>query len=405
MMKEIHKNLEKLYEEKSGDLKKAKEQLRILLENIIVKIKNERLVRATISKIRIKPLDSLRRKAEVNRWSPEEAFIKATDLVGARVVCNNTQDISRFHHLLFEIIPDFEGEPKTQNYTQQPKDSGYRAIHINFRLHVYKSQSLISTIIPCEVQIRTFLQDAWAELVHHDIYKDGSELPVDLHDRTKDLADILCTADGIADKVRNRVMMESQPPDKHTNLDKINKDSLVHIFSCIFGRYPPEYVVHETLNISQDVGLSSANELLDLLQDSIFKEAVDNAYKQETGQKISYEDIFLAAPIAVMSGLKLAIKTVRKKGKEHRKEIENYWRNEILSELPETIEEFIEKIQYDDNTWVYQIAEVFGVAKEYAISGEELINPEEFEETIYNHYGIDELDYRIVTALTDAGVS
>ena len=90
------------------------------------------------------------------------------DLVGGRVVCNNVKDVYRFEALLRESLPFQAGPVERQDYIQTPKN-GYRALHLNFRLHVGKP--LARQAIPCEAQIRSRLQDAWAELTHTDIYK------------------------------------------------------------------------------------------------------------------------------------------------------------------------------------------------------------------------------------------
>lgn len=393
--------LEKLYNDILPQLKEAEQQLNIILENVIASIQDCKLVRAQKRGIRIKSLDSVKRKVEANGWQPQDALYQITDLVGARVVCNNIQDIYRFQQLLSETFFDSEEKPVVQDYLKKLKSTGYRGLHVNLGLRV--GQPFPTTLIPCEVQIRILLQDCWAELVHDDIYKEGSGLPEDLHGRCQDLANILTSADEIAERIRGRVSQEATPIDKRINFDKINRDGLVYIFSDIFGRFPSEYIVQSAMNVIENVGLSSLKDLQAILKDTDFREKIDNAYRTQTGNRISNEDIFLVVPIAIVHGVDQGIKAARKRGKEYTKELENYWRNEVLSELPETIDEFIENIQFEE-TSILQIAKVLGGAKECAICGDDIIDAEQFEEAVYEHYDIDENDGRITSALFDSGI-
>ena len=105
------------------------------------------------------------------------------------------------------------------------------------------------------MQIRSRLQDAWAELSHDDIYKQPN-LPEDLRARAKDLAEVLAAADKIASDIRSRVMRETASPAHRPDLGHVSAEGLAYSFREVFGRSPPDYAVRLALNLCN---LSVAN--------------------------------------------------------------------------------------------------------------------------------------------------
>lgn len=88
--------------------------------------------------------------------------------------------------------------------------------------------------VPCEVQVRSRLQDAWAELSHDDIYKaDG--LAEELRARFDDLATTLAAADKIASGSRQRIAMLVTTPKHRPNLSRVTADGIAYLFSRTFG--------------------------------------------------------------------------------------------------------------------------------------------------------------------------
>ena len=67
---------------------------------------------------------------------------------------------------------------RIKNYIASPQIAGYRAIHVPAEI-VYdrvanaanKSAMVVPERILCEIQIRTKLQDAWADVTHEFFYK------------------------------------------------------------------------------------------------------------------------------------------------------------------------------------------------------------------------------------------
>lgn len=165
------------------------------------------------------------------------------DLIATRVICTNTSDLSRVWELL-TALPDWkEGlepvlalEPQSQrDYCTEPKPTGYRARHLNVRTAV--NDGLTRTLVTCEVQVRTLLQDSWGELTHEDTYKPGSQASQLVMTLARRMADLLATLDEIAEDLR-------------IELDRFADDALESIASSDAIVSPEAKAVLEPLEVA-----------------------------------------------------------------------------------------------------------------------------------------------------------
>jgi putative GTP pyrophosphokinase len=93
-----------------------------------------------------------------------------TDLIGIRIVCPFIEDLSTAEGLIKSAFEVIEVERKGQDHTF--KEFGYESIHLLVKIPA----GMIAAHGPCgcevaEIQIRTILQDAWAEVEHELVYK------------------------------------------------------------------------------------------------------------------------------------------------------------------------------------------------------------------------------------------
>jgi putative GTP pyrophosphokinase len=387
------------YENLQPRLLEAEERLLAVVQHAIARIGDRRLVRAQIRGNRIKSLDSVRRKAEEQGLQPRDVCLSICDLVGARVVCNTAEDVYRFKELLHEEL-SLAGPIEEQDYMAKPKESGYRGLHLNFRIGVGRSFNQMR--VPCEVQIRTLLQDSWAELVHSDIYKEGADLPQDLRGRTQDLATVMAAADQIASKVRARVMQETKVEPESVHLDTLSNEGLAFIFAEVFGRWPPGYAVQRALSVCQDVGITAVANLREKLSSQSFRDVIGQAYTEELGLNFSLspEDILALTPIAAVKGDDEAVKESRKLAKTEREEAEEFWRGEVLGSLPESFEAFIERLK-ERSIDVEEVAEALGVLRKCSVCDAKIVSDDSFLEAIASHYGAD-ANYDLLGVLQDA---
>lgn len=323
------------------------------------------------------------------------------------MVCNNIEDVYRFVELFKERLPGEWTTFESQDQIASPNAGGYRALHVNFRLDVGE-HPFGRDLVPCEVQIRSRLQDAWAELSHDDIYKQP-DLPEDLRARGKDLAEVLAAADRIASDIRAKVRKETAPTGERPQLDRVSQDGLAYIFRNVFGRSPPDYVVRRALNLCRELKIQSLEQLLGILDRREFRDKVAEAYQSAVPVPIGVEDVFLASLYALVRGDARAVAQVRRNARREWREIEKIATREMLFSLPPTMEKLIAQLEDtsaepDVEGW----AEALGTTRECGICGSTIIDPYSFAEAAVQYYETADADgdavHRIEVVLRSSGV-
>ncbi len=119
-------------------------------------------------------LEKLQRKGfPISFQSAEDNL---SDIAGIRVVCSYINDIYTVADLLksqddIKLI-------KVQDYIQNPKENGYRSLHLVVNTPVFLAEGKVW--VPVEVQIRTIAMDFWASLEHQLRYKEVKSIPKEL---------------------------------------------------------------------------------------------------------------------------------------------------------------------------------------------------------------------------------
>lgn len=401
-------DLHAFYERKFPVLRRAEARLRSILKEVVATIEDRTLVRVEIRSFRIKELPSLQRKAEKNKWGADEALWRCRDLIGARMVCNNIEDVYRFRELLKERLASPWNNFEVQDYIRKPKEGGYRALHVTFGLDL-GAYPLKRDLVPCEVQIQSRLQDAWAVLTHDDIYKQP-ELPEDLRARAKDIAEVLAAADKIASDIRLRAMREIPSPAHPPDMRQVSAEGLVYSFKHVFGRSPHDYVVRLALNLCDRLRIATLEEFPKCLARPEFRDSVAEAYRSILEMDIEIEDVFLAALYAVAKGNDEAIEWVKEKARRELRDLEQFAMREMLSSLPDTIEDLIEELEDPRGTPAVETwAEALGAISACTTCDETIIQPFSFAEAAVEHYGVSEADAddiheRILDAVRSSGI-
>ncbi len=121
----------------------------------------------------------------------ESAEANLNDIAGVRIVCNYLEDIYHVAELLTRQR-DVELVAR-RDYIKNPKESGYRSLHLVIRIPVYLSSH--TELVPVEVQIRTIAMDFWASLEHQLRYKSDQETTQILRRRLQRCAEISAALD------------------------------------------------------------------------------------------------------------------------------------------------------------------------------------------------------------------
>lgn len=150
---------------------------------------------------RAKSIASFERKAsrlnDVGRRKYEDPLKEITDLAGIRIITYTLRDVERVCNFINCNFNVLERRDVGEERFKEGK-FGYKSIHF---LVKYRDER---TILPdftrftnmiCEIQVRTVLQHAWAEIEHDIQYKNQSGLPTLLQRRFTALAGLLEIAD------------------------------------------------------------------------------------------------------------------------------------------------------------------------------------------------------------------
>ncbi len=135
------------------------------------------------------------------------SFEEVTDIVGLRVITYFDDEVDAVGEL---IENELETDPRTvdKRKTLGTSEFGYLSMHYVVLLDK-KRRDLIEcqrfTELRCEIQVRSVLQHAWAEIEHDLEYKASSKLPTDIQRKFHRLASTLEGADADFRSIRDQI--------------------------------------------------------------------------------------------------------------------------------------------------------------------------------------------------------
>lgn len=124
-----------------------------------------------------------------------------TDIAGVRVICSFVEDIYTLSEMLMKQ-DDIE-VLVVKDYIQNPKENGYRSLHLILQIPIYLSDEKKKMTV--EVQFRTIAMDFWASLEHQLKYKKKIENPETIAQELKQCADVICIVDKHMQEIRNMI--------------------------------------------------------------------------------------------------------------------------------------------------------------------------------------------------------
>jgi putative GTP pyrophosphokinase len=227
---------------------------------------------------RVKAVNSLLRKAKSKGY--KEPLKEITDLVGVRVVLYLESDIPTAEQALRACFDVDEDNSSNRLLPAAVNSVGYRSLHLVCCLGPRRASlpeySGIADV-PLEIQIRTTLQHAWAEIEHDRSYKLDGSLPPDLQRRLalvaaslelidREFASIAEAADAYAKKLKETGSAE----DFDDQISELAVASIIERELAAKGR--PAIVrrdtswAHKLVEELKDYGVSTVKEFDKLLQ-------------------------------------------------------------------------------------------------------------------------------------------
>lgn len=128
------------------------------------------------------------------------------DIAGIRVICNYIDDVYVVAQLL--INQDDIKLIKIKDYIQNPKDNGYRSLHLVLEVPIFLAEGVQP--IHVEVQLRTIAMDFWASLEHKLKYKTDNNVPEDIKKELIQCAMSISELDYKMQSIHNRLNNDSE---------------------------------------------------------------------------------------------------------------------------------------------------------------------------------------------------
>ncbi|MBC3246517.1 hypothetical protein HU746_17865 [Pseudomonas lurida] len=159
---------------------------------------------------RCKTLESLEVKAQkkIDKGSEYADLKSVTDLAGVRVITHFANDVDQIAKIVeHEFNVDFANSID-KRVAQEPDRFGYTSLHYVVELNSERlSLSEYSKFVnvKVEIQIRSILQHAWAEIEHDIGYKANEEVPNEVKRKFSRLSGLLELADEEFMDIRNKV--------------------------------------------------------------------------------------------------------------------------------------------------------------------------------------------------------
>ncbi len=128
------------------------------------------------------------------------------DIAGIRVICSFPDDIYRLAEYLerqddIKII-------QTKDYIKNPKDNGYRSLHLIVEVPIFLSDH--KKLMRVEVQFRTIAMDFWASLEHKLKYKKEIADAERISEELFYCAELISQLDGRMQQIRTKIEAKGQ---------------------------------------------------------------------------------------------------------------------------------------------------------------------------------------------------
>lgn len=203
-----------------------------LLEDLLDAVATASDVQVHTLESRAKKVDSFKRKAAqpsaANPHAPKYAnpLEEITDLAGVRVITFFLDSVARFEEALSSELEVVEKTDKS-DLLEKEERLGYHSVHYIVRLGPGRStlpEYSRFAGLRAEVQVRTILQHAWAEIEHDVQYKAESALPTPIRRRFITLAGLLEIADREFQEIQNadaRIRAEAQEAVESGDLEDV----------------------------------------------------------------------------------------------------------------------------------------------------------------------------------------
>ena len=162
-----------------------------------------------------------------------------TDLLGFRIICYFSKQVDEAAEVARKLF-DVDAERSVDKRIMiSPTTFGYISLHIICSLKNDGSVPEELTQLKFEIQLRSILQHAWAEIEHDLGYKTALEIPRDMRREFSRIAGLLEVADDAFDSIRTRLISYEKEAIERIRTDTADKMTLdIHTINAFMKHSP-----------------------------------------------------------------------------------------------------------------------------------------------------------------------
>lgn len=383
MRKDIPKDFLEQYRARSNEFEDALKGIIALLKLRLGQLASRTGIRGTLVESRIKRPSKIWENLTEAGFAVTEAFTRTEDLLGVRIVCNNLSDITPIVQMI-RTCSSVLNALEIKDMVSSPSTTGYRAIHVRAEYVGGGGHSHSENRIPCEIQVRTLAQDTWARLSRADLY--GKNVPPSALKIAQALSTQLSAIDEIAQLIRDDLNRCPAIAEEMVGSDPITPQRLALLYEQKFGEQIYEWSLIEWIRQLEEAEAKSIGDVEALLDDAKTRSFLDRISDRIRGFPLEDLEwaVYSATVAAEPSPLK-GIRAVQKRIQDGWDEIVAVARREILSSMPESLEEFKEMLLNGSGPCEF-LTELGGMGK-CRRCGADIVKPERAAEAVLEYYG------------------
>ncbi|MEE1257866.1 MAG: hypothetical protein UHN47_15355 [Lachnospiraceae bacterium] len=253
------------------------EQFSEEIEEIITKILKIQGIPYQSIAHRVKSKESYLKKCSKEKYT--NPIEEITDVSGIRVIAYTNEEVKKICEILQNEFAIDKEKSVNKSIILETDRVGYRSFHFILQLNESRTnlpEYIAYKDLKCEVQVRTLLQHAWAEIEHDRNYKFAGVLPDEIKRRFHLVAGVLEMMDSEFDRLSRdideySICTEKAVAEGNYNLSIDSKsleqyglkrfEGIIDIEPCSDGTIISEEVVQELINFGYDTIQSIENDV------------------------------------------------------------------------------------------------------------------------------------------------
>jgi ppGpp synthetase/RelA/SpoT-type nucleotidyltranferase len=225
---------------------------------------------------RQKKLESIAQKAAAWGWDTGQVRQKMRDLTGVRLICLHFSQIADLVSLLHELerrsIIDIK---KEESWIEKPQESGYRGVHLDVEIKLprQKREGEVFVELPCEIQVRTLIQHAWAERAHGLIHKPDHEPSEQIKNLFRIESLRLHGHQQTMDALWEMALWERKIRETEESINPLTVKALAREFD-------PQLTDQQAMNLYQSIRAWTAAERIEELREILSNDSIQTAIRE-----------------------------------------------------------------------------------------------------------------------------